>query len=200
MSETLTRRKRAAKPAPNLGWLAGKRVLTTGEVARVMGCSPKSVQDMVDEGILPGYRIPGSDNRRIPREGLVALLRKRGIPCGELDGSGLRLLVVSPDLALAGRVAAACQEIRPSVAWCHADNVFDAGRATGAEPFPLAVLDCGVGRGAALDLCRRLGAAELAVLADDDEADEAELRALAGFVSRKPADPKKIARALLGGR
>jgi excisionase family DNA binding protein len=52
-----------------------KRVFTTGQVAKICKVSPTTVQKWFDSGRLTGYRIPGSQDRRILRERLVQFLR-----------------------------------------------------------------------------------------------------------------------------
>ena len=46
-----------------------KKVFTTGQVAKICKVAPRTVSKWFDSGRLPGaYRIPGSQDRRIPRE------------------------------------------------------------------------------------------------------------------------------------
>jgi excisionase family DNA binding protein len=73
---------------------ARKDVLTTGEVARICHVAPRTVSKWFDTGKLRGYRIPGSRDRRIPRQQLEAFMRAHGIPLGELDGGTCRVLLV----------------------------------------------------------------------------------------------------------
>ena len=77
--------------------LHGKEVLTTGEVAKICHVAPRTVSKWFDTGQLRGYRIPGSRDRRIPIEQLVAFMRAHGLPLGGLDGGACRLLIVDPD-------------------------------------------------------------------------------------------------------
>jgi excisionase family DNA binding protein len=82
-----------------------KDVLTTGEVAEICHVAPRTVSKWFDSGKLKGYRIPGSRDRRIPREHLIAFMTAHGMPLEGLDGGTCRVLVVarelSPDLATA---------------------------------------------------------------------------------------------------
>lgn len=43
-----------------------KEILTTAEVAKIIGTTPRHVARLFDSGKLRGYRIPGSQDRRIP--------------------------------------------------------------------------------------------------------------------------------------
>ncbi len=63
---------------------AAKKTFTTGQVAKICDVAPRTVSQWFDSGQLPGYRIPGSDDRRIPRENLIQFLRSNGMPLWEL--------------------------------------------------------------------------------------------------------------------
>jgi len=58
----------------------GKDVLTTGEVARVCRVACRTVQKWFDTGLLKGYRLPGSGDRRIPADELERFMKKHNIP------------------------------------------------------------------------------------------------------------------------
>lgn len=65
-----------------------KTIFTTGEVAKICKVAPRVVSKWFDSGRLRGYRIPGSQDRRIPREHLIRFLKEYGMPLGELDTEG----------------------------------------------------------------------------------------------------------------
>lgn len=71
-----------------------KDMLTTGQVARICHVAARTVSKWFDTGKLRGYRIPGSRDRRIPRQHLDAFMRAHGLPMGELDGGTCRVLLV----------------------------------------------------------------------------------------------------------
>ena len=75
-----------------------KDVLTTGEVARICRVAPRTVSKWFDTGRLRGYRIPGSRDRRIPVQQLVAFMRAHGIPLDGLDAGCCRVMVLSASL------------------------------------------------------------------------------------------------------
>jgi excisionase family DNA binding protein len=75
-----------------------KEIFTTGEVARICHVAPRTVSKWFDTGKLRGYRIPGSRDRRIPRNQLVAFMRAHEIPMDGLDLGICRVLAVDPDL------------------------------------------------------------------------------------------------------
>ena len=61
------------------------KVFTTGQVAKICKVAPRTVSKWFDSGRLKGYRIPGSQDRRIPREQLIRFLKEHGMPLGELE-------------------------------------------------------------------------------------------------------------------
>lgn len=74
-----------------------KAVLTTGQVAEICHVAPRTVSKWFDTGKLRGYRIPGSRDRRIPMDQLLAFMRTHGIPLDALDGGTCRVLMVDGD-------------------------------------------------------------------------------------------------------
>lgn len=59
-------------------------VFTTGQVARICSVTPATVNKWFDKEGLRGYRLPGSQDRRIPRQYLVEFLKTHDMPLGEL--------------------------------------------------------------------------------------------------------------------
>ncbi len=58
----------------------GANVLTTGDVARICNVAPRTVQKWFDAGILKGYRLPASKDRRVPIDELVRFMREHNLP------------------------------------------------------------------------------------------------------------------------
>jgi len=85
-----------------------KKVLTTGEVAKICNVAPRTVSKWFDSGQLRGYRIPGSKDRRIPFEQLVRFMREHEIPLNGLDSGGRRVLILDADAAL-------CESLRTTL-------------------------------------------------------------------------------------
>lgn len=81
--------------APAMGKV--KDVFTTGQVARICKVAPRTVSKWFDAGQLRGYRIPGSKDRRIPREHLVSFMKTHGIPLNGMEPGNTSLLVLDPD-------------------------------------------------------------------------------------------------------
>jgi excisionase family DNA binding protein len=78
-----------------------RKVFTTGQVAKICKVAPRTVSKWFDSGRLRGYRIPGSQDRRIPREHLVRFLKEHGMPLGELEAEVYnKVLVIGADAPL----------------------------------------------------------------------------------------------------
>ena len=78
----------------NTRTINGRTVLTTGQVAEICHVAPRTVSKWFDAGQLGGYRIPGSRDRRIPAEQLLAFMQAHGMPADALDGGTCRILIV----------------------------------------------------------------------------------------------------------
>ena len=77
-----------------------KKVFTTGQVAKICKVAPRTVSKWFDSGRLRGYRIPGSQDRRIPREQLLRFLQEHNMPLGELEDHEDAPGTVSPEFEL----------------------------------------------------------------------------------------------------
>ena len=66
------------------------KVFTTGQVAKICKVAPRTVSKWFDSGRLKGYRIPGSQDRRIPREYLIKFLKEVRMIKGETNPDNLR--------------------------------------------------------------------------------------------------------------
>lgn len=75
-----------------------KTIFTTGQVAKICKVAPRTVSKWFDSGRLRGYRIPGSQDRRIPREHLIRFLKEHGMPLGELEDEAVgKILLVGAE-------------------------------------------------------------------------------------------------------
>ena len=70
-------------------------ILTTGEVAKICKVAPRTVSKWFDSGQLRGYRIPGSKDRRIPKNELLIFMDKHGIPHNGLARGKPQALIVA---------------------------------------------------------------------------------------------------------
>src|SRR5437868_7278573 len=87
-----------------------KKVFTTGQVAKICKVAPRTVSKWFDSGRLRGYRIPGSQDRRIPREHLIRFLKEHGMPLGELEEEGWhKILIIGAEKLFIDRI----QELLP---------------------------------------------------------------------------------------
>jgi excisionase family DNA binding protein len=103
-----------------------KDVFTTGEVARICRVAPRTVSKWFDTGQLKGYRIPGSKDRRIPRDQLLRFMRAHGIPVKGLEVGVTRVLVVDEEYDMAD-VLRTSLEREIGYAVKVATNAFEAG-------------------------------------------------------------------------
>jgi two-component system response regulator RpaA len=170
---------------------------TTGYVSRLCGVAPRTAAKWCDRGMLGHYRVPGSEDRRVPRSALLAFLHAH-------PGMGRYAEALEPRVLLAavdGRAAAGVLAALPA-GWLadEAPGPFDAGRLL--RPTTRAALVCcrGLGRREALALGARLRAAapglRLVVLATEDDGLTAEFAASFDAVLRHPAAAADVAAAL----
>lgn len=57
-----------------------KRDLSIGEIAAIVGVASRTVTKWFDSGELPGYRLPGSNHRRVQSAEFLAFARKHKLP------------------------------------------------------------------------------------------------------------------------
>lgn len=62
-----------------------KDIFTTGEVAKICNVSLRTVIKWFDSGLIQGYVIPGTKDRRIPRNSLIGFMKENNIPISVLD-------------------------------------------------------------------------------------------------------------------
>lgn len=117
-----------------------KPVLTTGEVARICNVAPRTVAKWIDQGQLRGYRIPGSRDRRVPREALIRFMRDYGIPLDRLSSGPVRVVLLTPRSAQADRLAEA---LARQSDWevDRTDDPFEVGLLLGARRPDVLVVD-----------------------------------------------------------
>jgi len=132
------------------------KVFTTGQVAKICKVAPRTVSKWFDTGRLKGYRIPGSQDRRIPREYLIKFLKEHNMPLGNLEDEVLaKCLVVAQDQVLIEnlkRELPANESFKVGVA----SSGFDAG--IQAESFhpDCIIVDFSIGQMEALQICQNL--------------------------------------------
>lgn len=55
-------------------------ILTTGQISKAVGVSPRTVTKWIDSGLLKGWRIPGSKDRRVDYKDLKLFCIEQGLP------------------------------------------------------------------------------------------------------------------------
>ena len=182
-----------------------RTIFTTGQVAKICKVAPRTVSKWFDSGRLRGYRIPGSQDRRIPREHLIRFLKEHGMPLGELEDEAMgKLLLVGVE----GSVKTGLLEMMPNEDFKieTAASGFEAGiQAESLHPDCI-VIDFAMGRHEALLIAQNLrrnndytDAVLVGLLSDDDSASID--RTLFNETFRKPFDTALLAeriRTLVG--
>ena len=103
-----------------------RTVFTTGQVAKLAKVAPRTVSKWFDSGHLQGYRIPGSKDRRIPRDKLIKFFKENGMPQGdELEAeSKVGILTIGAEPALQDLLKTGEDS---TIVFTHACNLFEAG-------------------------------------------------------------------------
>jgi excisionase family DNA binding protein len=176
-------------------FLAMKKVFTTGQVAKICKVAPRTVSKWFDSGRLKGYRIPGSQDRRIPREQLIRFLKEHGMPLGELEEEEWhKVLLIGTERLFNDRI----KELLPEsddYKYELANSGFEAGILAGSFHPDTIIIDLGLGRSEAIQITSNLRKDEayattlIVGLASEDEAAPEEL-AKYGFndIFKKPFD------------
>lgn len=150
------------------------RIFTTGTVSKICNVAPRTVAKWFDSGLLEGYRVPGSADRRIPLENLRRFMGEQGFPLDDLDRrTTLSLLLITSNPKLA---AALSGDGRSAFVLHTATSSFDAGLQLATHLPVGVVLDCGERLSLQRCLCLRLKSLDvthplllIAVAADEDE-------------------------------
>jgi hypothetical protein len=186
--------------------LARREAYSTGQVARLLGCSGHAVTNWVDRGSLPAQRLPAPEGgvraRRIFHDDLVAFCRAHGLAraLAALEGPppppGPVALCGLPDAltaVLASRLG------QGAAAWY--PDLLTLGLAFARTPPPRAVVLGGChGRGTALDAVRALAGLDprplLVGLPGEDDGPEAWTAAGCDRVFQVPCDAARVAEVL----
>lgn len=198
-------KKRHTKRAPD----PNAAVFSTGQVASLCKVAPRTVAKWVNSGWLKGYRIPGGQDRRVPRESLIRFLKENGMPLGELDGPRppLNVLLVGLGREAAGEVA----ELLPAADGFRkeaVESVFDAGLLVHEFRPGAVVVDGYVGREELLRIARAIrangngsaGALLVAVVGEDFGSEAALAEAGYDRFLVRPIDPAALAGLIRAGR
>ncbi|MFO0936604.1 MAG: response regulator [Gemmataceae bacterium] len=172
-----------------------KKVFTTGQVAKICKVAPRTVSKWFDSGRLKGYRIPGSQDRRIPREQLIRFLKDHGMPLGELEEEEWhKVLLIGTEKLFNDRIREALPESE-DFKYELANSGFEAGTLAQSFHPDTIVIDLGLGRSESVQIVTNLRRNEaytttlIVGLAGEDEAEPEKLIEY-GFneVFKKPFD------------
>ncbi|MEM1063032.1 MAG: helix-turn-helix domain-containing protein [Planctomycetota bacterium] len=175
-----------------------RTIFTTGQVAKICKVAPRTVSKWFDSGRLRGYRIPGSQDRRIPREHLIRFLKEHGMPLGELENEAMgKLLLVGADMTVQSGLNEMLGEGEFKLEL--AASGFEAGiQAESLHP-DCVVIDFGMGRAEALMIAQNLrrnteyaDTVLIGLLSDDDNASGFD-RTIFSETFRKPFDAALLA-------
>lgn len=174
-------------------------VYTTGQVSKICKVAPRTVSNWLDTGRLKGYRIPGSQDRRVPREAMVEFLNEHNLPLSFLDCEECcRVLLIGTEKTLSDRLTDDLAG-RGNFRFARVDTGFDAGLVTGKHRQSVVIIDHGIGQRGAVNIAVSLrgdpthAKALVIGLAGDDEVEPERFRQ-DGFdeVLVKPFDPAAL--------
>jgi len=183
-----------------------RTIFTTGQVAKICKVAPRTVSKWFDSGRLRGYRIPGSQDRRIPREHLIRFLKEHGMPLGELEDEALgKILLVGAESHVRSGLLEMMEKDEFKIE--SAISGFEAGiQAESLHP-DCVVVDFAMGRNDALLIAQNLkknneysDTVLVGLLSDEDNASGFD-RTLFNETFRKPFDAALLAeriRTLIG--
>ena len=178
------------------------KVFTTGQVAKICKVAPRTVSKWFDSGRLKGYRIPGSQDRRIPREYLIKFLKEHGMPLGDLEDEAMaKVLIVAQDQVLIENLKRELP-VERSFRTSTAASGFEAG--IQAESFhpDCIIVDFSIGQLEALQICQNLrrnaefGETILIALLPDDSSTANFDRSSINETFKKPFDAALLAERL----
>jgi len=130
------------------------KVYTTGQVAKICRVNERAVRKWFDSGRLKGYRIPGSQDYRIPRNYLIKFLKEHGMLVGELEDAIMtKVLIVAHDQVMIENLKRELAELFKTLV---VDSGFDAGIQVGSFRPDCIVVDFSIGHTEALRICRSL--------------------------------------------
>jgi len=173
-------------------------VYTTGDVARICLVAPRTVSKWFDTGRLKGYRIPGSLDRRIPRDSLIEFMRSHGMPLGELGVvQGGNVLIIG--MAAAERDAVEKLLTASGMTTASALNVFEAGAMAMEHRPQCVVIDASIGTEEARMIATffkskgRDNNTRVVGLVSDDEVTDPNTALYYDETFRRPFDPALLA-------
>lgn len=164
-----------------------KRLYTTGEIAKMLDVSPRTVNLWFDKGLLTGYRIPLSGDRRIARKSFINFLEMYEIPkeCLNYDIHYNVLTVgVNVDLHVVNK--------SDEIMIYRVDDAFGAGVFAGRHRMVSVFVDTLIGLASALTVAKHIrnitdntNCCVVAIVDDGDENADSLLRVGFNFVYKR---------------
>lgn len=108
------------------------------------GLAPRTVSKLVDSGRLKGYRVPGSQDRRIPRNVVIKFFEEHNIPLGELEG--IRVVSVGVGSGMSNQLR---ESLKPDFKVEEANDPFQVGYLTAERKPHCLIIDSSIGQQAA---------------------------------------------------
>jgi two-component system, OmpR family, response regulator RpaA len=176
------------------------KVFTTGQVAKICRVARRTVSKWFDTGLLKGYLIPGSQDRRIPREQLIKFLKEHGMPLGELEEEEWhKILLIGTEKLFNDRLRELLPE-NDDFKFEIANSGFEAGTLAQSFHPDTIVIDLGLGRYESVQITANLRKNDaytdtlIVGLAGEDEAEPEKLKEH-GFndIFKKPFDTAMLA-------
>jgi excisionase family DNA binding protein len=181
------------------------KVFTPGQIAKICSVAPRTVSKWFDSGRLKGYRIPGRQERRIPREQLIRFLKEHGMPLWELEEEQWhKILLIGTEKLFNDRI----KELLPEdqdFKFELADSGFQAGvLAIRFHPDTI-IIDFGLGRAESIQIVSNLRKDEafattliIGVVSEDEAAPEQLTQYGFNVVFKKPFDIALLSEKIKG--
>ena len=171
---------------------------TTGDVARICQVAPRTVSKWFDTGRLKGYRIPGSLDRRIPRDNLIEFMRSHGMPLGELGAAqGGKVLIIG--MPAFERSIVEKLLLASGMTISSAENAFEAGALAMEQRPQCVVIDESIGSNEARIIANyfksagRDASTRVVGLVSDDDISDSTSSKVYDEKFRRPYDPALLA-------
>ncbi len=178
--------------------MESQTVFTTGQIAKICNVAPRTVSKWFDSGRLRGYRIPGSKDRRVPRENLIQFLKEHGMPLGELEDMAMgKVLIVDPSGSVLTQISGEFDKNYYRLE--SAGTAFETGTLLHSFHPDCVVIDLAVGPKSAEEIARGLrqqpATADVVLIAILDNAEQAKMLDLTLFneTFRRPYDATLLA-------
>jgi len=177
-----------------------RKMLSTSQVARMLGVAVGSVAKWIDDGNLEAGRTPGG-HRRIAGRSLLAFLRRQNLPVPpELLGGKPKVLIVDDEPAVAKWIAQEIKAEHADFEILQAQDGFAAGEIVARQEPDVVILDLRMPGIDGFEVCRRIKArpetSRLYVVAitahPSPKARQAALDAGADGYMAKPLDVKEL--------